>query len=87
LVSRGIDAAAKPVAHVLVGAKDAERVAPALAKGTKILGLAGAGLAGNAALQNVTDRPAVQGSLQAVKSIVPGTAEYQNRRYRNMTGQ
>jgi hypothetical protein len=87
LASKGIDAAAVPLAHVLVGPKDAKRVAPMLAKGTKAVGLVGAGLAGNAAVQNVTDRPAVQGGLHAVKSIVPGTADYQNRRYRNMTGQ
>ena len=87
MAGRGIDAAAGPVAHVLVGPKDAKHVAPMLAKGTKALGLIGGGLAANAAVQNVTDRPAVQSTLQHVKSVVPGTAEYQNRRYRNMTGQ
>jgi len=85
--SKGIDAVSKPMAHLLVGSEGAKSLAPRLAMGAKGTALVGAGLAGNAALQSVTDRPAVQGATRAVKSVVPGTAEYQNRRYRNMTGQ
>ena len=84
---RGIDAASKPIAHVLVGGEHASKIAPHFARGTKIVGGAGALLAANAGVQSITDRPAVQGATGAIKSIVPGTAEYQNRRYRNMTGQ
>lgn len=84
--SKGIDAAAKPVAHVLVGSKDAKKLAPVLATGTKLTGGLGALLAGNAALQSVTDRPAVRGTVQAVKKVVPGTLEYNERRYRTQMG-
>jgi len=87
MASHGIDAASKPLAHILVGPRDAKKLAPVLATGGKAVGLLGAGLAGNAAVQSVTDRPAVQNTTRAIKSVVPGTAEYQNRRYRNMTGQ
>lgn len=85
--SRVIDEVSKPIAHVLVGPEGAKKLAPHLATATKGTALLGAGLAANAGVQSVTDRPAVQGATRAVKSIVPGTAEYQNRRYRNMTGQ
>lgn len=87
MASEGIDRAAPAVAHALVGAKDAKKLAPTVAKGLKGTALVGTALAGNAALQNVTDRPVVHGALGAAKSVVPGTMEYQNRRYRNMTGQ
>lgn len=86
-VSKGIDKASPAVAGALVGAKDAKHLAPAVAKGLKGTALVGAGLTANAALQNVTDRPAVRGALGAAKSVVPGTMEYQQRRYNNMTGQ
>lgn len=84
--SKGIDAASKPVAHVLVGAKGAKELAPMLAKGTKLTALGVAGLAANAGVQNVTDRPGSQRALRLAKSITPGTMEYQNRRYQNMLG-
>lgn len=84
---QGIDTASPAIAHVLFGPEQAQTVAPTLAKGLKATGLVGAGLVGNAALQSVTDRPVVQSALGAAKSVVPGTAEYQNRRYRTMTGQ
>jgi hypothetical protein len=84
--SKGIDTAAKPVAHLLVGGKDAKKLAPLLAKGTKLTGGAAALLAGNAAVQNVTDRPAVRGVVQVAKKVVPGTTEYNERRYRNQMG-
>lgn len=84
--SKGIDTAAKPVAHLLVGGKDAKKLAPILAKGTKLTGGAAALLAGNAAVQNITDRPAVRGAVQVAKKVVPGTAEYNERRYRNQMG-
>ncbi len=87
MASEGIDRASPAVAHALVGAKDAKKLAPTVAKGLKGTALVGTALAGNAALQNVTDRPAVHGVLESAKSVVPGTMEYQNRRYRNMTGQ
>lgn len=84
--SKGIDTAAKPVARALVGGRDAKTLAPLLATGTKLTGGAAALLAGNAALQNVTDRPAVRGAVQVAKKVVPGTAEYNERRYRNQMG-
>jgi hypothetical protein len=84
--SKGIDTAAKPVAHMLVGGKDAKKLAPLLAKGTKLTGGAAALLAGNAAVQNVTDRPAVRSAVQAAQKVVPGTAAYNERRYRNQMG-
>lgn len=83
----GIDAAAPGIARVLVGPEGARDLAPTLATGLKATGLVGAGLVGNAAVQSVTDRPAVQRGLEAVQSVVPGTAAYEMRRYRNMTGQ
>lgn len=86
-VSKGIDKASPALAGALVGAKDAKRIAPAVAKGLKGTALVGGALTANAALQNVTDRPAVHGALGAAKSVVPGTMEYQQRRYNNMTGQ
>lgn len=82
-----IDRTAPAVARVLVGSEGAESLAPTLATGMKATGLLGAGLVGNAALQQVTDQPLVRSSLETAKSVVPGTAEYQMRRYRNMTGQ
>jgi len=85
--SGGIDAASPAIAHFLVGAKDAKRLAPTISKGLKGTALVGGALAGNAALQSVTDRPIVQAGLGAAKAVVPGTAEYNNRRYRTMTGQ
>lgn len=84
--SKGIDTAAKPVAQLLVGGKDAKKLAPVLAKGTKVLSGGAALLAGNAAIQNVTDRPAVRGAVQAAKTVVPGTTAYNERRYRNQMG-
>jgi hypothetical protein len=85
--SRAIDAVSGPAAHMLVGAEGAKRLAPRLATAAKGTALLGTGLAANAALQHVTDRPSVQIASHAVKSIIPGTADYQNRRYRIMTGQ
>lgn len=85
--SQGIDAASPAIAQFLVGAKDAPHLAPQIAKGLKVTGAVGGALAGNAALQQVTDRPLVRSGLGAAKSIVPGTAEYNERRYRTMTGQ
>lgn len=84
--NKGINAAAKPVAHVLVGSKDAKKLAPVLATGAKAIGAGGALLAGNAAIQNVTDRPGPRAVVQQVKKVVPGTMEYQERRYRNQMG-
>lgn len=86
-VSSGIDKAAPAVAHALVGSKDAKNLAPTIAKGLKGTALVGGALTANAAVQNVTDRPGVRGVVGAAKSVVPGTMEYQERRYRNMTGQ
>lgn len=86
-VSSGIDKAAPTVAHALVGSKDAKKLAPTIAKGLKGTALVGGALTANAAVQNVTDRPGVRGVVGAAKSVVPGTMEYQERRYRNMTGQ
>ena len=85
--SKAIDTAAPAVAKVLVGPEGAAKLAPALASGGKIVGGAGALLAGNAALQNITDRPSVSSALSTINSVIPGTAEYQNRRYLTMTGQ
>ena len=85
--SAGIDAASPAIARALVGAEEAHSLAPTLSKGLKVTGAVGAGLLGNAALQSVTDRPVVRSGLEVAKSVVPGTAEYQNRRYRTMTGQ
>lgn len=85
--SQGIDAASPAIAQFLVGAQDAKQLAPTISKGLKGTALVGGALAGNAALQSVTDRPLVQAGLGAAKAVVPGTAEYQNRRYRTMTGQ
>ena len=82
-----IDRTAPAVARALVGPEGAESLAPPLATGLKATGLVGAGLVGNAALQQVTDQPMVRNTLETAKSVVPGTAEYQMRRYRNMTGQ
>lgn len=87
VASGGIDAASPAIAHFLVGAKDAKHLAPTISKGLKGTALVGGALAGNAALQSVTDRPMVQAGLGAAKAVVPGTAEYNNRRYRTMTGQ
>lgn len=86
-VSRGIDRAAPAVAHAMVGSEGAKKLAPRLAKGLKGTALVGGALGANAAVQGITDRPAVHGTIVAAKSLVPGTMEYQNRRYRNMTGQ
>jgi len=83
---KGIDAISGPLAHALVGPADAKKVAPSIARGLKLTAGGAAVLGTNAAVQNVTDRPGVQRVLQAAKSTVPGTMEYQNRRYRNMTG-
>lgn len=85
--SQGIDAASPAIANFLVGSKDAKRLAPTISKGLKGSAIVGGALAGNAALQSVTDRPVVQAGLGAAKAVVPGTAEYNNRRYRTMTGQ
>ena len=85
--SQGIDQASPAIAHFLVGAKDAPNVAPTLAKGLKATGAVGAALGANAALQSVTDRPVVRSGLNAAQSLVPGTAAYNDRRYRTMTGQ
>jgi hypothetical protein len=87
MASEGIDSVSPAIARALVGQKDAKKLAPTLAKGLKVTGLVGGGLVGNAALQQVTDQPLVRSGLEAAKSVVPGTAEYQMRRYRNMTGQ
>lgn len=85
--SKAIDKASPHVARALVGADGAKKLAPRLAMGMKGTAAVGGVLAGNAAVQNVTDRPAVRGVASAVKSTVPGTMEYQQRRYNNMTGQ
>lgn len=85
--SRAIDKAAPAVAKALAGADNVGTLAPVLATGTKAVGAGGALLAGNAAVQSVTDRPAVRKALGIAKSTVPGTQEYQLRRYRTMTGQ
>lgn len=84
--SHGIDAASPAIAHFLVGAEGAKSLTPTLAKGLKGGALVGGALAGNAALQSVTDRPLVRAGLGAAKSVVPGTAEYNERRYRNQMG-
>ena len=84
--SKVIDTAAKPVAHILVGAKGAKDLAPVLAGGTKLTALGVGALAANAGLQSVTDRPGTQRVLRVAKSITPGTPEYQERRYRHMSG-
>lgn len=85
--SKAIDSASPHVARALVGAEGAKSLAPTLAKGLKGTAAVGGLLAGNAAVQNVTDRPGVRAATGAVKSVVPGTQEYQQRRYNNMTGQ
>ncbi len=85
--SRGIDSASPAIAQFLVGAKDAPNLAPTLAKGLKATGAVGAALGANAAVQSVTDRPLVRSGLSAAQSLVPGTAAYNERRYRTMTGQ
>lgn len=85
--SAGIDAASPAIAHFLVGAKDAKNLAPTISKGLKGTALVGGALGANAAVQSVTDRPAVRSGLNAAQSLVPGTAAYQDRRYRTMTGQ
>lgn len=82
-----IDKASPAVAHALVGAKDGKKLAPTVAKAIKGTALVGGALTANAAVQSVTDRPAVRGVVGAAKSVVPGTMEYQQRRYNNMTGQ
>lgn len=86
-VSAGIDKVSPLIGHALVGADGAKKLAPTIARGLKGTAIAGGLLAGNAAVQSVTDRPVVRGTLSAVKSTVPGTMEYQNRRYRTQTGQ
>jgi hypothetical protein len=87
LVSGAIDKASPVVAQALVGAKDGKKLAPTVSKALKGTALVGSGLAANAAVQNVTDRPAVRGAVNAAASIVPGTMSYQQRRYNTMTGQ
>lgn len=84
--SQGIDAASPAIAKFLVGAKDAKSLAPTISKGLKGTAVVGGALAGNAALQSVTDRPLVRQGLGAAKSVVPGTVEYNERRYRNQMG-
>lgn len=86
-VSQGIDSASPALAQFLVGAKDAPKLAPGLAKGLKATTAVGGALAANAGLQSITDRPMVRSGLNAGASIVPGTQQYQERRYRTMTGQ
>jgi hypothetical protein len=85
--SSAIDSASPHVARALVGEEGAKKLAPTLAKGLKGTALVGAGLTANAAVQNVTDRPGVHAAAGAVKSVVPGTMEYNQRRYNNQTGQ
>ena len=85
--SAGIDKASPALAHFLVGSEGAHQLAPTLSKGLKATGAVGAALGANAAVQSVTDRPMVRSSLGAAKSLVPGTTEYNERRYRTMTGQ
>lgn len=85
--SQGIDAASPAIAHFLVGSEGAKSLAPTISKGLKGTALVGGALGANAAVQQVTDRPLVQAGLGAAKAVVPGTAEYNNRRYRTMTGQ
>jgi hypothetical protein len=81
-----IGSAAGKAADYLVGANP-QAVAGAVQKGVQYGG-AGLGLlAANAALQEVTDRPGVQKATGALKSLVPGTQEYQVRRYNNQLGQ
>lgn len=85
--SQHIDAASPAIAKFLVGAQDAAHLAPKLSKGLKATGAVGGALAANAAVQSVTDRPMVRSGLNTAQSLVPGTAAYQERRYRTMTGQ
>lgn len=73
-------------AKVLVGA-DPAKVAPIVRKGVQYGGAGTALLAGNAALQEVTDRPVPRQAVATFRSILPGTREYQMRRYRIMSGQ
>lgn len=73
-------------ADYLVGANP-QAVSGAVQKGVQYGG-AGVGLlAANAALQEVTDRPGVQKATGALKSLVPGTQEYNVRRYNTQMGQ
>lgn len=85
--SAGIDAASPAIAKFLVGAKDAGGLAPTISKGLKGTAVVGGALGANAALQSVTDRPLVRSGLGAAQALVPGTAAYNERRYRTMTGQ
>lgn len=87
VVSSAIDKASPVVAKTLVGAKDGAKLAPTLSKTLKGTALVGTALGANAAVQSVTDRPAVRGTVNAVSSVVPGTMAYQQRRYNTMTGQ
>jgi hypothetical protein len=87
LVSSAIDKASPAVAHALVGSQEGKKLAPTISKALKGTALVGTGLAANAAVQNVTDRPAVRGAVNTAASIVPGTMAYQQRRYNTMTGQ
>lgn len=83
---KAVGSAAGKAADYLVGANP-QAVAGAVQKGVQYGG-AGLGLlAANAALQEVTDRPGVQKATGALKSLVPGTQEYQVRRYNNQMGQ
>ncbi len=86
--SAGIDQASPAIARFLVGHGDeAAELAPTLSKGLKATGAVGGALAANAAVQSVTDRPLVRSGLNTAQSLVPGTAAYNERRYRTMTGQ
>lgn len=86
--SAGIDQASPAIARFLVGHGDeAAELAPTLSKGMKATGAVGGALAANAAVQSVTDRPLVRSGLNTAQSLVPGTAAYNERRYRTMTGQ
>lgn len=65
---------------------DPKQVSKMVGKGVQYGG-AGLGVLGaNAALQEVTDRPVAQGAISATKAVIPGTQEYNMRRYRLQSG-
>lgn len=75
-----------PAASQAVGA-DPKAVARATKNLVQYGGAGTAGLGGLALTQEVTDRPTTQNILSSYKSLVPGTEEYNLRRYRIQTGQ
>jgi hypothetical protein len=84
--TRATGEAAGRVAEKAVGA-DPKAVAEATRKGLNIAGGGTLGLGGLAAFQEIADRPTTRAVAGAYKSLVPGTQEYNMRRYRLMTGQ